>query len=428
MSNFLAIATVTATLGQTVRAAIGTDVPGAGVTTGRPTAPAGSGNGTPAPEVNIYLYQVTPNTGWRNEDLPTRRPNGQLTQRPRVALDLHYLLSFYGDEGQLEPQRLLGSVVRTLHARPMLTRQMIRDTIINPSFPYLAPSNLADDIELVKFTPLPLSLEEFSKLWSIFFQITYTLSVAYQGTVVLIESDDTPQAVLPVRARNIDVVSFRQPVIEQVISQAGEDQPIVMDSTLVIRGRQLRGEVTQVRISGIEVTPAPEDVSDTQIILPLSLALKSPPLASPPLSELTLRAGVQGIQVVHLPHRGVESNVAAFVLRPTITVINVSNVQGSGPAPRSADVNVHIEPTVGRSQRVVLLLNERMSEEPAAYTFVAPPRTADTDTVTIPISGVRVADYLVRVQVDGAESPLSVDTNPASPTFNQYIDPQVTIP
>src|SRR5262249_12944870 len=125
MSNFLAVATVTATLSQLIQAAVGTDVPGATVTRMRPESVA---TGTPSTTVNLYLYQVTTNTAWRNADVPTRRPNGQLMQYPQVALELHYLLSFYGDEEQLEPQRLLGSAVRTLHARPVLTRQMIRDT------------------------------------------------------------------------------------------------------------------------------------------------------------------------------------------------------------------------------------------------------------------------------------------------------------
>ncbi len=434
MSNFLAIATVTAALSQTLRAAVETDVPGASVTTLRPDA---AGGGIPATRVNLYLYQVTPNAAWRNADLPTRSSDGQLMQRAQVALDLHYLLNFYGDEGQLEPQRLMGSVVRTLHARPVLTRQLIRSTIANPAFNFLAASNLAEAIELVKFTPLPLSLEELSKLWSVFFQTTYTLSIAYQGTVVLIESDTTPRATLPVRARNLYVVPFRQPLIEQLMAQAGVDQPIVLDSTLLIRGQRLRGELTLVRLGGIEVAPTPQDVTDTQISLPLSLLLASPPAASPPLSGAALRAGVQGVQVVHQilmgtppePHRGVESNVAAFVLRPSIVApVSVANVQGSGTALRSAELTVQVEPPIGRAQRAVLLMYEQASEAPAAYDFVVGPRTADADALTIPISGVRAGDYLVRIQVDGAESPLVVDTDPDSPTFNQYIAPLVTIP
>jgi hypothetical protein len=71
---------------------------------------------------------------------------------------------------------------------------------------------------------------------------------------------------------------------------------------------------------------------------------------------------------------------------------------------------------------------EQASEAPAAYTFVAGPRTADVDAIIVSIYDVRAGDYLVRLQVDGAESPLLVDTDPNSPTFNQFVGPLVTIP
>jgi hypothetical protein len=419
MSNFLAIATVTAALRRTLQAALDIDVPGAKVTTVRPD---GSHSGVPATGANLYLYQVTPNAALRNFDMPNRSSDGRLVQRPQVALDLHYLLTFYGDDNELKPQRLLGSVVRTLHARPVLTRQMITKTIEDPAFTFLHNSNLADAFETVKFTPAPLSLEELSKLWSVFFQTPYRLSVAYIGTVVLIESDDVPESALPVRGRNLYVVPFRQPVIEQVMSSEGADNPIVADSTLVIRGKKLRGDITQVRINGIEVTPAPGDITEAQIIISLPAGLQT---------------GVSGLQVVHqmlmgtppVPHKGVESNLIAFVLHPAITdKITISNLKGTGSALRSADLTIKINPTIGKEQRVVLLLNEISSGEAVSYTFVAESRMSDTDTIIIPVSGVKAADYLVRVQVDGAESPLITDTDENSPTYNQYTDPKVKIP
>jgi len=91
MSNFLAIATVTATLGQVLQPAVGAGVPGATVTTLRPD---GAGAGPRPTGVNIYLYQVTPNAAYRNADLPTRTSEGDLMQRPQAALDLHYPVSY----------------------------------------------------------------------------------------------------------------------------------------------------------------------------------------------------------------------------------------------------------------------------------------------------------------------------------------------
>src|SRR4051794_10754780 len=142
MSNFLAIATVTAGLRQLLAPVVAAAVPGATVTTVRPDATM---NAASQAGVNIYLYQVTTNAAFRSADLPIRSTSGQIIQRPQVALNLNYLLTFHGDESQLETQRLLGSVVSMLYANPVLTRDTVQKTVTNPSFaPFLATSNLAE--------------------------------------------------------------------------------------------------------------------------------------------------------------------------------------------------------------------------------------------------------------------------------------------
>lgn len=401
MSNFLAIATVTAALGNVLQAAVGGDVPGATVTTQRPED---STNGAHATGLNVFLYQVTANAALRNADLPTRRADGQPVQRPQVAIDLHYLLSFYGNETQLEPQRLLGSVVRQLHSRPLLTRQMIQDTITNPTYPFLSASNLADALEVVRFTPLSLSLEELSKLWSVFFQTPYALSVAYQASVLLIEEEVTPRTALPVHERRIFTVPFNRALIEAVTPQF-----VASGGTLTIQGHNLMGDVTKVKVGNALVTP--DTISDRQMTITLPGGLQ---------------AGVTTVQVIHdfdfgtptEPHRGFESNVGVFILTPTITTAEPIN------ATRGAVLSLSFAPPVGRTQAVALVVGDR--------TITIPPRspgdppTATTLGVLIP-ADFPTGTFLLRVHVDNADSPLIVDTNSMSPTFNQYIGPMVTI-
>ena len=419
MSNYLAIATVTATLQRTLQASVQVDVDGARVTTVRPD---NVGSGTPETGVNLYLYQVVPNPAWGNADLRTRNPEGNFAKRPQVALDLYYIATCYGNEIELEPQRLMGSVVRTFQAKPVLTREAIRETVADLTYSYLADSNLAEQVETVRLTPLTLSMEELSNIWTVFLQTPHALSIAYMGSVVLIESDDIPKRALPVRDRRFNVIPS-QPVIEQIVSQAGARQPIVANSTILIQGRQLSGDEIQVRIGGVEVTP--QESSRNQIILQLSSVPRG-----------ALRAGPQGLQVVHRNSRSpssrlpnpVESNVAAFVLRPSITSVSVSNVQFiSEDDPRSGEVTVQVDVTIARTQRVALALNELSLENPAAYTFKASPLTADTNEIRFPIYEVKAGEYLVRLQVDGAESLLNVDRDRDSPTFEQYIGPTVVI-
>src|SRR5437868_4360917 len=115
MSNALAIATVTETLFHALTNALPASlVSGAQVTVLRPDDASLQVPGTTG--VNVFLYQVTPNVAWRNADLPTRKSDGSLLRRPQVALDLHYLISFYGADIAFEQQRLLGAVARALHA------------------------------------------------------------------------------------------------------------------------------------------------------------------------------------------------------------------------------------------------------------------------------------------------------------------------
>lgn len=411
MSNYLAIATVTGTLHNQLLSAASV-VPGANVSTTRPDGAAGAGRG---PGINIFLYQVMPNPAYRNADLPTRRTDGQLAQRPQAALTLHYLLSFFGDETNLEPQRLLGAALRQLHARPLVTKQEIIQTIANPPYDTILPtSNLADQVDLVRFTPLSLSLEELSKAWSVFFQSPYVLSVAYQASAVLIETDEVAQKALPVQQSNLYVVPFRQPFIERVISSAGEPQPIFSTSTLQIDGRQLQGDVTLVLLGGLERTPL--SVTQTQISL-----------AVPP----DLQAGARGLQVLQkilmgvpapgTPHRGFESNVATFVLRPRITlpIVKTTLPDPLGGAPLPA-LQVNVDVPVGKDQRVALLLNSVPGPSAAAFSFLSPPRLADSNSITIAIPGVTAGQYFIRLQIDGAESPLDLD--PASVNFGPTVN------
>ena len=99
MSNALAIAGVTAVLrdllndgliNHDVSGVLGSSVTVSALPPDR-VVPA---SGTEASQLNLFLYQVTPNPGWRNDGLPSRDATGRLRlSNPPLALDLHYLLS-----------------------------------------------------------------------------------------------------------------------------------------------------------------------------------------------------------------------------------------------------------------------------------------------------------------------------------------------
>ena len=125
MSNTLAIAAVTSTMRHVLHEALGGAQPGpvggADVTTYRPAQLSDADTvGNAASGLNVYLYQVTPNHAWNLTDLPTRHGDGSLARRPVAALDLHYLVTAYGDEEALEPQRLLARAALALASTPVL--------------------------------------------------------------------------------------------------------------------------------------------------------------------------------------------------------------------------------------------------------------------------------------------------------------------
>jgi len=391
-------------------------------------------------QINLFLYQVTPNPGWRNTQLPSMDHRGDRLTNPPLALDLHYMLTVYGKE-QFHSEILLGYAMQLLHENPVLTRGAIRETLGNPptvggsntgegSLPdrlrALATSELAEQVELIKITPEPMGTEEISKMWTAF-QSSYRTTTAYVASVVLIQRRQPTRTPLPVRARNLYAQTLRRPIIERIRSQATaadpvvEGEPILAGYRLVLVGSQLgAGDDTVVRIGDLEETPAgPADISDSSVTIGLPTGLE---------------AGVHGVQIVHqismgsppVPHLGVESNLCPFVLSPEITAesstgtVAVSDVQ----------LQLTVNPAVGEEQRVAVLLNELVPlasppQEPRSYRFEvelepsSPP--GPLTILDIPIEGVGAGDYLVRILVDGAESPLETA---ADGTFN---GPQVTI-
>ena len=123
---------------------------------------------------------------------------------------------------------------------------------------------------------------------------------------------------------------------------------------------------------------------------------------------------------------GAESNTASFVLRPRIQDIQATGVSGSVDAPREATIELQLAEEVGKSQRVTLLLNQIGVAAPVGYSFsLLTARDTDSALLEIPIRGVNAGTYLVRVRVDGAESPVTASGAPEDLT---YTDPSVVIP
>ena len=401
MSNFRAVATVTTTLQRILQSAIQSDVPGATVSTVRPGDQASAH--LPTTGINLFLYQITPNPHRAGDDLPTRRPDGGVVQRPVAPFELHYLMSCYGNDLTLEPQRVLGSALAFLHAQPQLTRAQIQAAVGDPATPFLAASDLADQVDLVRFTPTSLTLDELSRLWSVFLQTQYVLSTTFRAATVLLERQITPHPALPTRAVQVAAVPFQPPRIDRIVSAAGESTPIIPGSTIVIEGANLIGAATIVEIDG---NPAPVTTAEATRV---TLALPAPIAAGP--HTLLVR---QAVAFGATTRPAFASGIAAFVVQPVITKtagnpdIAVTNVQGAGAAPRSATVTVGVAPPVGVRQSATL---ELLAGPLVAFRFPATPLAAPASQLGFAVTGVTSGDYLFVVRIDGAASPLETDAN-----------------
>jgi hypothetical protein len=414
MSSALAIAGVSAVLTDLLNNGVIDHNLGAVKVSAKPPDRVIPPGGTDVSQLNLFLYHVAPNPGWRNTALPSRDGHGARVSNPPLALDLFYLLTAYGEK-DFQAEVLLGYAMQMFHETPVLTRDAIRTALAGPSpvdgtiLPSLLDAaDLAEQVEQIKIIPQSMSTEEMSKLWTAL-QTSYRPTAAYQISVVLIESKKSTRPTLPVRERIVKVVPFQRPAIDTIESATAADDPIVVNSTIVIKGRDLRGAITSAMIGGIQFVPAPADLTANEIKINLSPV---------PLGGV-LRAGVQTVQVMHevdlgeppVAHRGVESNVAAFILHPSVAPF-VSPVAAGG------DLTLTFDPAVGRSQRVSLLLGEKdPSPNPPARAFnIAAPAAngitaagqTETPTIKFSLAGVAKGDYFLRVQVDGAESALTV--------------------
>lgn len=380
--------------------------------------------------VNLYLHQVTPNQGWRNVDLPSTSPDGgRRVGAPPLGLDLHYLLTAYGAEPYVA-EILLGHSMLALHEQGVLGPDEIRAALAagppppDPDLPdAVRSSGLADQVESLRVTLEAMDPEAASRLWSAM-QARYRMTAAYLVTVVLLEPAAPALPALPVRRVGSAVVTLRRPLLDAVEDDADPAAPILATSTIALLGTSLSGAGVTVRIDEAEAAPPVDAVADSRVTL--DLATLAPPL----------RAGVHRAQVVHTTELGdpptarpvVESAAVPFLLRPRVTDLDRTNdtvapVDGVDRA--AGTLEVELDPPVTAHQRVLVVLDHLGAGETATLAVPAGngivPPGVETDRVAAAYDGVRTGTHLVRVRVDGAESPVT------GPPGDPYDQPQVVV-
>lgn len=371
-------------------------------------------------QLNLFLYQVTPNAALRNSGLPSRASDGrERLTNPPLALDLHFLLTAYGAT-DFHREALLGYGMQILHEVPFLSRDMIRSAlpigIGNDVQQAFANAALADQIEYIKICPQITTTEELSKLWSAM-QAKYRPSVAYAITVVLIEAKLAGRSALPVLKQGstgrgptaVGGLVPPYPEIDAVVLP--KNQPVaLLGDAIVIRGHDFAGENANaaavdvvVRLTNDRWLSTPRDV-----VIPLNQRTATTVSLTLPNDPANLPAGTYTLSVVVTPSgeplKSRSSNGAPLQIAPRITTAMPASF-GSG------DINLDISPDAQPGQRIALLIGGRE--------ILA--RTVETagQILTFDVTSVPLGSYRVRVRVDGVDSLLIDRSDPKQPAFDE---------
>lgn len=384
------------------------------------------------PQLNLFMYQATPNAAWRNSGLPSRSPGGDRLTNPPLALDLHYLVTAYG-RADFQAEILLGYAMHLLHERPMLDRPAIRRALdpspldismLPPTFQALAASDLADQVEAIRITPIAMGSEEMSRLWTAI-QSHYRPSAAYQVSVVLIDAQKPTRDPLPVLSRGlVDPVTKRDrgvvvnadmlPPLPTLLAAVPANKQVVarLGETVTVSGVRLAGSgptallAHRLLAAPIEL-PVVIDAAGTGFTLTLPNDLAAQTQYAPGLWQISLRVTPNG-EANPRETNGIALPIAAdAVIAPDLALPLPAATAVRGGVPPVVTVTLHTRPQTRIGQRASLTLDGTTASE-------APGRVAASDPLVFVFDNTLPAGARwLRLRVDGVDSPLLLRSGPA---------------
>lgn len=381
--------------------------------------------------LNLFLYQVTPNQGWRNVGLPSKGQGGERLSNAPLALNLHYMLTAYGST-DLNAEILLGYAMEILADMPMLPRAAIQRSLSpdNPINVALIPPDadgrtaidLAEQLELVKISANYPSADELSRLWTAM-QARYRPTVTYQVSTVLIQHTRPVRNALPVLQRGPDDRGVNsQPDLQvpaptwptlSALAIAGSDGRHLsaeLGDTLVLSGAGLAGDTLTAEFNHALLA--------TPLALPLApgssarRALVTLPAAGSADADWPAGQYTVALRIDSAGKPGRRTNDIGFGLAPRLLA---PPALSAPPAPYT--LTLQLAPQVWPGQR----LDVFVGGEP----FRPAPPAAKTGLLTVALTGLAPSDtpLPVVVRVNGVDSLVVRDLDAQPPGF----DPQQTI-
>jgi hypothetical protein len=157
-------------------------------------------------QLTLFLYKVVENADLKNAARPfVQRPDGTLVaDRTPLVLDAYYMLTAHAGEppNLFQAHRALSRAMRVLHDHGVLSGSLLRSD--DPSKGLTADS-------VLRVTLNPITMEDMTRIWSVFPDTPYEVSVTYLVTPIEIES-------------SLEVTGA--PVVDQVHRQ-GQSVPVL---------------------------------------------------------------------------------------------------------------------------------------------------------------------------------------------------------
>jgi hypothetical protein len=222
--------------------------------------------------INLFLYKVIESPFAKNMDWRGDRAAPVNGSKPPLALTLSYMMTAYAKktggtaQDDIATQQLLGNAMAILHENPVLND--VHDSEFDADVDTQFAPELRDAFEKVKVSLLPISMEEFSKIWTGFSK-AYRLSVAYEVSLIEIGPLATlaPPAA-PVQHAAVGLGPLRSPSIAAI-------QPALGPA-----GAQVSIQGANFRLPGVPTTVTVGDLkleeSDLLLLSPQEIRLMIP--------------------------------------------------------------------------------------------------------------------------------------------------------
>ncbi len=123
-------------------------------------------------KVSLFLYQIIENAYLKNEE--AQRIDNSNLRLPPLPLDLLYLVTPYSED-KTQEKIILGKVMQIFHDNAILSGTVLQ-------------GDLSGTDEEIKLLINPISLDDLTKMWSAFQEVSYRLSLTYMVSPVKIDS------------------------------------------------------------------------------------------------------------------------------------------------------------------------------------------------------------------------------------------------